>query len=833
MYAISEFICGALTDRLFLRLTPKTKQQPNANSADAAINAAGRRRFLPLVVLAFLLCAPHPAHAACASPAGVEGQIVYNGSYHVLQYCDNLNVWNAMGQNPGSGGAGCSGPSGVEGQLMYNESYHILQYCDGTNWRPATSSPVSYNTGIVGWWKFDDGSSGTTPTTAADSSGNGNTGTLVNAPTWTTSGKINDALFFNGTSQDVSIPDSASLEPGNNYTIAAWVNAASLSGSSTNTILEKPYATTHQSFHIFFNPSFGFFNDNGSTTGYLNSWITPAIGTWHYYAAVVSGSTVTLYIDGSQVAQSTTFPATTAYDATPVGIGADPGAEYCNCTIDDVRIWNRALSASEVQALYDATAGQDYTTGLVGWWKLDDGSSGTTPLTATDSSGNGNTGTLTNGPTWTTGKIGNALTFNGTSQYVSVPAAALPSDNTFTASLWFKTTASGVLMSEQDAAVGGTPTHFDPFLYVETTGVLHGGIFAGTTPSLVTSAAVNDGNWHNAALVVNSFQTLYVDGALIGTFSGAPEGPYAYVYLGTGYAGGAWPNTNNSWFYFNGTIDDVRIYNRALSAVDIAGLYQYSGTTIIPPAGCAPTGLVGWWKMDEGTGTTTADSSGGGNTGTLVAAPTWTTGGKINDALTFNGTSQYVSVPDVASLRLSSAWTASAWVKVSALPASGAVAKILTRDDGAGNSSYALSLDNGDICSSAAWLVSFDDAGGTIHPVCYLTTITTGAWYHLVGTWDGTTLTMYVNGVPTAANVPGALPTSNTGGALEIANEYTNTWYFNGTVDDVRVYNRTLSASEVRDLYNGISGGVEGQLMYNATSHVPQFCDGTAWRATK
>src|SRR5665213_1008374 len=100
MYAVSEFIRGALTGRLFL----------------------------PLLFLAFLFCAPHPAYAACASPAGVEGQILYNSTYHVMQYCSNTG-WNAMGATKaGAGGAGCSSPTGVEGQIMYNGSYHVLQW---------------------------------------------------------------------------------------------------------------------------------------------------------------------------------------------------------------------------------------------------------------------------------------------------------------------------------------------------------------------------------------------------------------------------------------------------------------------------------------------------------------------------------------------------------------------------------------------------------------------------------------------------------------------------------------------------------------------------------
>src|SRR5258708_24921729 len=160
MCPASEFIRGALTERLFLRITSKTKQQPDANPVDAATNAASRRIFLPLLFLAFLLCSPHPASAACAGPAGVEGDTVYNGTFHVLQYCDNLNTWNAMGAaGPGAGGAGCSGPTGGEGQTMYNKNYKMLQWCDGTIWHAVTSLlPAPTTSGLVARWKIDEGS---------------------------------------------------------------------------------------------------------------------------------------------------------------------------------------------------------------------------------------------------------------------------------------------------------------------------------------------------------------------------------------------------------------------------------------------------------------------------------------------------------------------------------------------------------------------------------------------------------------------------------------------------------------------------------------------------
>ena len=88
-------------------------------------------------------------------------------------------------------------PGGNAGDVIYYGGYQSDMYCDGGAWI-SMGGPVGNTTnGLVGWWKLDDGSG----TSAMDSSGNGNTGTLNNSPTWTTSGMNGGALTFNGTNQ--------------------------------------------------------------------------------------------------------------------------------------------------------------------------------------------------------------------------------------------------------------------------------------------------------------------------------------------------------------------------------------------------------------------------------------------------------------------------------------------------------------------------------------------------------------------------------------------------------------------------------------------------------
>ncbi len=106
-------------------------------------------------------------------------------------------------------------------------------------------------------------------------------------------------------------------------------------------------------------------------------------------------------------------------------------------------------------------------------------------------------------------------------------------------------------------------------------------------------------------------------------------------------------------------------YRFRVRAVDAAGnLSTYSSivTATTPDAPLTPPGLVGAWGFNEGTGPTTADSSGNGNLGTLVGGASWSTQGRYGGALSFNGSNSLVQVADSASLDLTTAMTLSAWI---------------------------------------------------------------------------------------------------------------------------------------------------------------------------
>jgi len=342
---------------------------------------------------------------------------------------------------------------------------------------------------------------------------------------------------------------------------------------------------------------------------------------WHYVSASVSSAGMSLYIDGLLVGSD---PNTLSLDIDGYWIiGANQLSDWPSAPtnnpftglIDDVSVYDYARSQEEIQLGYNSgeaihlgptgkSCAKDpascVNNGLVGYWNMDEGGAST----AKDSSGNGNNGTLTNGPLWTKGKKGNALKFDGVDDYVNLTDQDYfsPAVNDITVSVWVKVpeTAPAVgqgLQGSQGSyfvSKGSTDNWEWAFendnntkLYFalwQSDGLDHGYVGIDRT--------MNDGKWHFYSATVRylSKVILYVDGSEVAnttSFSGAMSNGSQTVQVGERGDGN----------YFSGTIDEVRIYNRALTPEEINYLYNEKKP-------------VGQWDLDEGGGTTVHDSAG-------------------------------------------------------------------------------------------------------------------------------------------------------------------------------------------------------------------------------
>ena len=219
---------------------------------------------------------------------------------------------------------------------------------------------------------------------------------------------------------------------------------------------------------------------------------------------------------------------------------------------------------------------------------------------------------------------GSALSFDGADDFVTLPAGLIRSTNILTIEAWFKTSSNGVIIAIQNSTIWGSPSHWTPLIYIGSDGMLRGKYWNGQPNTPVTSSTrVNDGTWHHVALVGNATtQSLYLDGALLGSQSGTINHlDQDYNQLGVGYTGSGWPGGNSSWFPFNGLIDEARIWNIARSQAEIQATKDQSLSG-------SEAGLVAYYRLDDGGGSSANDSSNHGNSGELgggVAAsqPQW------------------------------------------------------------------------------------------------------------------------------------------------------------------------------------------------------------------
>ena len=222
----------------------------------------------------------------------------------------------------------------------------------GTN---LSLSPIYNNSGLVGYWSFDEG----TGTTANDLSGLGNTGTLQPAlgPTWTT-GRVGGALSFDGVDDRVNVPNHTSLNITNAITIEAWVNTTLTLVDFNPTIVAKgvhaylftigayTQATPRVTGFLFINGVWRFLRGNTP----IND------GNWHHVVMTYNGSHLSVYRNGILDATPLAVSGSINIDLRPLNIGHYAGTNgHFRGSIDEVRIYNRALSAAEVMANFNAT----------------------------------------------------------------------------------------------------------------------------------------------------------------------------------------------------------------------------------------------------------------------------------------------------------------------------------------------------------------------------------------------------------------------------------------------------------------------------------------------
>ncbi|MBP0011132.1 LamG-like jellyroll fold domain-containing protein [Roseofilum sp. Belize Diploria] len=647
---------------------------------------------------------------------------------------------------------------------------------------------------------------------------------------------------FNGSNQYIEVPYKQKLNPAQ-FTVSCWAKVEGGQGQwrSPVTCRTAKGSSALGGYLLYAgnNNKWQFWTGNGGWVALQGADVE--LNTWTHVAATYDGSTMKLYINGEP--SGNPVPSKILINSQyPLRIGAgitegNPGF-FFNGKIAEVRLWDKARSQEEIQELmHQRLTGSE--AGLVGYWPLDAGSG----TTVTDKSGHGNNGTI-NGATWETSDLELAAAPERQTAPLNRPVLAFantkkPTDyvilnpfNSFpaqrlTVELWLKT-------NHQNS---GTPISYsaksssNAFLLFDYRS-LHPYVCDANINSAI---AFNDGQWHHCAMTWDSSTgkvELYKDGEAV--FSGTlakgreiPNGGALILGQEQDSVAGSF-DVNQA---FRGQMSEVRIWDGIRSPQEIEDNRH-----------CALTGnesgLVLYWPLNEGTGTTVTDKSGHGHNGTtqgtgvtwetsdleLAAAPERQTALTAkSSAITFDGTDDYITI---ALNEPETEVTHEFWFKTDA-PNCGLFSVVKSPDWG-GHDRH-LYLSSGNI-KTRIWNHEIISSSGL--------NLADNTWHHVAHVFGASIggQKVYIDGQLVAS---GTKHTSDFDWQDTIAIAYSDDAqqkHFQGQIAEVRIWKIARSPNEIQQtMHQSLTGEEEGLIGYwplndgSGTNNHPGTLHGGTW----
>jgi len=623
-----------------------------------------------------------------------------------------------------------------------------------------SSLTASVSGGLVGHWALDEGSG----SIAADSSGHGNQGTLQGDPQWI-DGFIGGALSFNGTTDYVDCGSGASLNITEKITMAVWVKIDQFQdwdGIITKGINQAPYA-----MQMWGDGSLRFAANWDAPTGAVgggtwNSNTKMTAGEWVHAVTTYDGSTIRFYLNGQkdslEVAQNLTFG--TVNESLTLGCDFPGGDEYFNGAMDDVRIYDRALTDEQAQELYDGTP--------PAFVKAEDPG----PV-------DGATGVVSQLLQWTPGE---------TAQWHNV---------------YFGTTAE---LTEADQVASLSPSP----MYWHIPGLTSGTTYYWRVDEVeADGVTVHTGDlWSFSVPATSAWNPVPADGAqfeqvdLVLSWT-AGSGAYRHdVYFGTNQdevSNGdeaAFQAKQVETTFDPGPLERGTLYYWRVDEIESDDTTVHTGEVwsfrTIPTMAISDPNLVGWWKMNEGPSSNAVDWSGSDNHGVLSGDPQWTQG-YHGGALDFDGSDDYVTAGNNRIPTGPASFTITAWIFPRA-----------HQDDiitwwgrsGTADNANGFRLMSGGQIRHYFWGNDYDIVTGDL----------AGQWSHLALVHEGTgNRKFYLNGIEIQGTYAGTqqAPDVQQTDVYIGARAPDNTEYFHGLIDDVRIYDRALEAPEIAETMRG------------------------------
>lgn len=668
---------------------------------------------------------------------------------------------------------------------------------------------MSQNNVTEGQWKLDGGLS--------DASGNGRNAEQAEEISFaggqTSSPDPADlALSLNGSGY-VHAPKA--IRTDTSFSVSAWARLDRIGGWPVIVSQDGAFVSA---FQLQASPSgywsFVLFSEDSADGGFHHRLVGPDVqlGTWTHLVGIYDAPArrLDLYVNGV-LAASGSGPDMWNHPTGRLIVGAAkwngqrsdrfPGA------IDDVAVYNRVLFAEEIRT----QAGRDLS--LVHNWTLDEPSGGY----AGDSVGS-RAGTLTGGYTRVVGRSGNALRFGGGA--VTTPEVDLRTDESFTVTAWVSMDSvecldpSGVCYRDAVTVAGDQDNKFRLGHLTDGGDNFFGSwVFEMPEPDgSVTKAAVSTmpgevGRWvHLVGVYDEPSKTiwLYVDAVRQndGTLNTAWQASGG-VSIGRGLAGG------EAAAHFPGMIDDVRLYTGVLDKQRVAALLaSYPAEAATAPL---PTDEIAYWKLDDMTGTTGADASGNGHTVTMTGGTGWI-GGRRHGAMKLDGTTAFAQTAGPV-IDTGASFSVAAWTYLEGTEHN----RTLVAQDGNRVSAFYLQYHQ----ATGKWAVLVPTADTDNPQVLTLTSAQAAPvsdWTHLAVTYEANLgqLKLYVNGVLSVMRAGVDIIASS--GPLTLGRAKWNgdpVDYYRYCIDDVRVFDRVLSAGEVRAIHDDVYPANMGQYTFD------------------
>jgi hypothetical protein len=639
------------------------------------------------------------------------------------------------------------------------------------------------NLDLVGLWCLDEGTGD-----PKDTSGNGNDGTISGA-SWTSSGYLGSGLDFDGVNDYVDLGDIDDVDGLTSITVSAWIKAdATMGDTATGKIVSKDnvfvlgmWSGSGGMARFYIRDGSGWQQSGDSTTA-IND------GQWHHIIGMYDGVTIQIWVDGVLENSAGHAAATMQSNSNVVAIGAEPSGSPFKGGIDEVSIFDTALSAAEVLELYQLTDP---------------------------------------GGMWTTGVQGTGLEFDGAGDMVELDVSNMPKfhDQSLSVAAWVQVVDNDLDNYYPFFWLGDPNAGGDPYLTITKSrgGYAQGRIYvemydstegtSGRAQCLDDGPSIPLNTWIHIVGVIDDESgevRIYCNGVLEDThtnyngydFSVISDADYMGRIGGNGYS------HSYNWHMMKGQIDEVALYTEAFDGDDALALYTMSQSRF-------QSGQMAYWPLDYGSPQAGEnydwltvqtyecgglgpddcifDHSNNDNTGRLGGGfdafePDWSPDCRFanNYCLDFDkGAGDYVDVGPIE-LDMMGSWTVSMWFTIGPDQTNGlALHRAATTSN-----SYIQPHSSGDV-----YFEPEEDALNSCRAT-YPAVVDT--WYHFVVTVEDNVCVMYVDGVDTTAfmglTVPSTFYVERMGG--------TGSKNFDGRLDEVMIWdNRALTPTEVSELY--------------------------------